>query len=169
MFRKFKRIHENCQLKRRSICTYWIEETKCKFLYCPFFYYKIPPESREGLKRRLSDEIRFTVNDFDLFEKVSVQDLIDRIHSNGTKSSLEGNKSNLDERLKLIDIDVQQTNSRFICRSCGKPVFNKGIDKYIVLPDPVNPKITLFFHSKDICNPRKSKIPKIRKQWLKTR
>jgi len=168
MLRKYKQIQESCQLKRRSICTYWIEETKCSFLYCPFFCSKIPPESREGLKRRLSDEIKFTVNDFDLIEKVSVQDLIDRIHSDGTKSSSEGNKSNLDEGLNLFDIDVQQVNSRFICRSCGKSVFNRGIDKYIVLPDPANPKNTLFFHSKNACNSRKSKIPKIRKRWLNT-
>jgi hypothetical protein len=153
MLRKYEQIQENCQLKRHSICTYWIKETKCQFLYCPFFYYEIPPESREGLNRRLSDEIRFTVNDFDLIEKVSVQDLIKGIHTDGTTSSSE----------------VQQVNSRFICRSCGKPVFDRGIDKYIVLPDPFNPKKTLFFHSKDVCNFRKSKIPKIRKRWLNTR
>ncbi|MFX0183385.1 MAG: hypothetical protein ACFE95_09925 [Candidatus Hodarchaeota archaeon] len=153
MLIKYKQIQENCQLKRRSICTYWIAETNCQFLYCPFFYNKIPPESREGLNRRLSDEIRFTINDFDLIEKISVQDLIKGIQTDGTTSSSE----------------VQQVNSRFICCSCGKPVFDRGIDKYIELPDPSNPKITLFFHSKDVCNFRKSMIPKIRKWWLKTR
>ena len=158
---RYGQLRLECRLKStKGFCTYWEKKTKCSFLYCSFFYHKVDSKRKQALIDRQKYSVWFDVSDFD--SKKSVQDLINEIHGSEYQKSTPKNVE-VDFFDSISETFGLPKHSRLVCQSCGEGIFD---DKYFCIPDPTDPSVLRYYHSKGKCDFRKENIPFVREQWL---
>ena len=156
---RYKQLRLECRLRStKGFCCYWEKKTKCSFLYCPFFNYKVESKRKQALIDRQKYSVWFDVSDFD--SKKTVQDLINESPGREYQRSTPKNED--------VDIfnyisELFGLDSRLICQSCGERIFD---DKYFCIPDPSNNSVLRYYHSKGKCDFRRENIAFVREQWL---
>ena len=153
----FKDLQRKCNLKREGICAYWEKTTECHFLNCPIYRSDFSAESKKLIRKRQRGEILYEIDDFDRFAKMDVL--------TNEKLSQNENEDILEYISDLFEKELT-SDLRLICQSCGERITD---DKYFCVPDPNNPAITRYYHSKGKCDSRKQIIDQIREEWLEKR
>ena len=154
--KEFKEIRKTCIYRDNQRCTYWAKETQCHFIACPLFSYKLPNQTKKGIKKRITDSIVFDTNDFDS-TKTTTLDLIQDVRTNELRHPKK--------KIKKIkeSVVIKKPIQRMACIVCGELIDD---DKFSTIRDPAG--VLIYIHSKGKCEARKDQILAIREEWLKT-
>ena len=150
---EYNEISKNCIYRINKRCSYWTDDTQCHLFSCPIFSSSISKKTKSGIRKQVSDSVKFNVHDFDK-DNTSAYDLMKEVRSNDLKYQ----KDQIPVKEAII---VEKKIERMMCIACGKVITD---DKYSTIRGPSNTLI--YIHSKGKCKPRKDGVIKVREEWL---
>lgn len=154
--KEYKEIRKTCPYRENQRCTYWRGDTQCHFVACPLFSHKISDQVKRGIKRQVSDSVKFGIDDLDRL-KTTAQDLIQEARTNELKFPKKMKK----ERRELVTI--RKPVARMTCFVCGEVITD---EKFVTIRDPSG--VMIYIHSKGKCETRREQIESLREEWLKS-
>ncbi|UCE13805.1 MAG: hypothetical protein JSV04_01195 [Candidatus Heimdallarchaeota archaeon] len=154
--KEFREIRKTCLYRENKQCTYWPRQTQCHFVACPLFSPEITDQVKRGIKKQVSDSIKFDVDDLDAL-KTTTQDLIQEARTN----ELRFPKKKRKESRELYT--VEKPVYRMTCFVCGEHITD---EKFVTMRDPSG--VMIYLHSKGKCEPRREQLESLREEWLKS-